>query len=273
MKEVASLKLKEALKRQLKLKKIGYQELAEHLNCSVPTVKRILTQEELTLSRLLAILEFLNLSLGELEMLAGQGDSGEVLFTPEQEKFLAENPHFLTYMLQLYGGDTPKKIAEKYKLDARATDKYLMGLEKHGLIKVTGKLRVKPRYKQVPHLGDGPLAKKYLESIISTSAALFMKMINDDIFSLEQSRRPKEQRVPKTFAFQGVKAKPETYKRYFTEQKKAMDEFQKAATYEEKTMDESELKTAVVLFAGSLVENDYPALDSINNVFGMIKPI
>jgi hypothetical protein len=51
VKEFKSQKIKAVIKDLLKKKNITYEDLAEQLECSVPTIKRILGPEELTLNR------------------------------------------------------------------------------------------------------------------------------------------------------------------------------------------------------------------------------
>lgn len=114
MQDIKSQNIKAVIKKLLKLKKLTYEEVETDLECSVPTVKRILGAEELTLTRLLQFCELL-------------------------EVFLAKNQAHFAYLLKLYAGQSPKQIAEKYGLTARSTDNYLIALEKHELSRVTGR--------------------------------------------------------------------------------------------------------------------------------------
>ncbi|MGZ3747775.1 MAG: hypothetical protein ACXWRE_10405 [Pseudobdellovibrionaceae bacterium] len=46
---------------------------------------------------------------------------------------MAKNKSIFAYLMNLLG-DTPKQIAESYNLTQRSTDKYIMVLEKQGVI-------------------------------------------------------------------------------------------------------------------------------------------
>lgn len=92
----------------------------------------------------------------------------------------AKNPHYLAYFLALYQS-TPDEIAEKNKLTSRATDKYLLHLEKQELIKVTGKLKVKPVYENIPSFGQGVLAKAYFKNFIQSGADFFISHISKSL--------------------------------------------------------------------------------------------
>ncbi len=153
MKEFKSQKIKSVLKGLLKKKGITYEELAQQMECSVPTVTRILGTEELSLNRLLELCEIVEIDLAELAVLTQENGEKEEKFTPEQEKFLAKNKNYLGYLLKLFSGETPKQIAEKNSLTQRSTDKYLIQLEKQELIHVTGKQKVKPAFKRFPTFG------------------------------------------------------------------------------------------------------------------------
>jgi len=271
MKDFATQKLKAAIKQQLRLKKATYQDLAAHLSCSVPTVKRILGSEEITLNRTLQILEFLDLTLSELELLASQGKEERPRFTPEQETFLVKNPNYFAFLLALHNGKTPKKIADEFQLNQKSLDKYLLGLERAGLIRVTGRSQVKPAYKQLPALGKGALAKAYYASVIRTGAEFFIRIVQDSLFAAPGRDEPKG--PAKFFTVQTVKVSAESYQRYTHEQRKAEEEFIRLSQYEEKTRPEGELQTAVTLQAAALVPSAYPPLNDLENVFGKITPL
>ena len=127
--------IKEVLKTLLKKKKQTYADLAIHLDCSEPTVKRILGNEELTLTRLLQICDFLNVSLGEIEGMIQKGGREEFHLSEKQQMFLVQNKNYFAYLMEIYQGLSTEQIAEKYKLTAKSTQKYLINLEKQ-----TGKL-------------------------------------------------------------------------------------------------------------------------------------
>lgn len=266
MGEYESMRLKTAIKSQLALRKAKYRDLAVHLACSIPTVKRILGDEELSVSRLLQILAFLDLSLSELEMLAARQDEKNAMkFTRAQEEFLVQNPNCFAYLTQLYGGETPATIATKYKLTPRASDKYLLALERADLIHVTGSGKVKPALNPMPKLGDGPLAKAHFRAFMERSTRFFINVVAKRIYALEKKAGEFGE-----FSVQSAKCSVELYKRYQADQERQLQEFSRAAAYEEKTRPPDELRTAVVLSAIAYVANDDKELEKFESVFGQI---
>lgn len=269
MKEFKSQRIKEAIKELLKKKGLTYENLAEELECSVPTIKRILGPEELSLNRLLQLCEILDVTLSDLEVMTKSLKEEAPHFTPEQEEFLAKNKNFFAYLMQIYSGETPKAIAQKHGLTDRSTDKYLIGLEKKELIHVTGALKVKPAFKEMPNLGVGILGKTYFESLVTTGARYFIETIRAGF-----RKDPKSTEWNKAkYSIQGLKVTQASYMAYTEQRNRAFRDFEKLAAFEEKTKDPSELMTAVILEANSLVPNDHECLHLIENALGEITNI
>lgn len=270
MKEFQSQKIKSALRDLLKKNKITYEDVAEKLECSVPTVKRILGPEELTLSRLLELCDLLSINLGDLQTLIGEEKSEEEKFTPAQENFLVKNSSYFAYLMKLFDSKTPKQIAETYGLNQRSNDKYLIGLEKNELIKVTGAGKVKPAFKGMPSLGQGALAKAYFKSFIQVGAEFFIRFIHESLSGISSDKKDGK-KDPANFSIWGTKMSRETYMQWTEDQNKLFQELQRRAAYEEKTRKPEEMMTAVIISAFTLVKNDYHGLESLDNVFGKIE--
>lgn len=259
-------KIKEAIKELLKKKGLTYEDLSEQLECSVPTIKRILGPEELSLTRLLQLCEILDVTFADLEAMTNAQGEKEERFTPEQEVFLAKNKNFFAYLMQLLSGETPKQIAEKYKLTERATDKYLIGLEKQELIRVTGKQKVKPVFQAVPDIGMGILARTYFESLINSSARYFVSVVGAGL----NNHKDSETRDTAKFSFAGFSCTKESYMAFTTERTRAFLNFEKLCTFEEKTKDPSQLMVAVILEANSLTKKENNSVGIIENAMGEI---
>lgn len=265
MDQFKSQKIKDALKGQLKKKGFTYEDLAAHLECSIPTVKRILGPEDLSLGRLLQICEFLEIELAELDALAGARESRTESFSSEQDAFLAQHPAHFAYLMRLFAGDSPRKIAQTYALTPRSTDKYLIALEKQNLIRVTGKLKVKPAFKRVPLLGRGPLAKVFFEKMIRGAARFFINTIHDSF-----QRRPDPSSPGQKFGLLSLKISRESFEAWTREQEASLRNLERLSAFEEKTRPESELMTAVVLEAHAFVATDNHDLKLIEDTMGTI---
>lgn len=266
MTDFKSQKIKKVIKALLKKRAITYEELADRLECSVPTVTRILGQEEMTLTRLLQFCEILEIDLAEIEALTKEGDEKEERFSPEQEAFLAKNKNYFAYLMKLFEGLTPKQIAEKFGLSQRSTDKYLIGLEKNELIRVTGKQKVKPAFKSFPSLGRGQLGDAYYEAMIKNSAQFFIERAREGLRA-----KPEERELHSAkFGINSVKVSKETYDNWMAEVRRVHRDFTKLADYEEKSKDPSELLTAIIMDANTLVPKDYKKLKLIEDTFGEV---
>jgi transcriptional regulator with XRE-family HTH domain len=269
MKEFKSQKIKSVIKDLLKKKNLTYEELAESLECSIPTVKRILGPEELTLNRLLQLCEIVEIDLAELETLTHDTEVPEEKFTEAQETFLAKNPNFFAYIMKLLYGSSPSEIAQTHNLTQRSTDKYLIGLERAELIKVTGRQKVKPVFKRGPTLGNGPLAKIHFASFINSAASFFKEIVTEGVST------PKGQKTtsPGRFVVQTMKITKASYDAWIEEQEKALRTLEKIALFEGKTKDPSELQTAVVVQGNAIMAYDHKALKILEGAAGEIPNI
>lgn len=270
MKQVEIQKLKSVIKSILKKKGMTYQDLAQELDCSLPTVNRILGPEDLTLGRTMQICDILDVTFAELAVLSEkQVEEEKQEFTPAQTQFLAKNKMFLAYLMKLYDGQTPAQIALEKKLTPRSTDKYLIALERQGLIRVTGKLRVKPTYKRLPHFGSGPLAELFYLSVIKNSNQFFSDLITEAIYRKNYPNEKKEN-IRSEFSVEVLKVSRESYEKWCKDQESLMRDFEKLASFEEKSKPESELMTAVIGKTHALVALNDPRLHLIWNTFGDI---
>lgn len=184
-----SLELKEVLKKLLKEQSYTYSDLAQELRCSVPTVKRILGPEEITLERLLIICEFLKISLSDLEKLSEMNrKSSQEFFTAAQEDFLAVNPNYLGYLAHLYNGENPESIQQKYRLTKKSTELYLIRLERQELLRVDSKGRVRLALTSFPRLlPNGKLIRAQYKALIAKSSQLFTRQVSRQ-FEIKEKR-------------------------------------------------------------------------------------
>lgn len=265
MQEFKSQRIKAVVKSLLKKKGMTYEQLAEQMDYSVPTIKRILGGEELSLNRLLQLCDILDTNLSEIEVLTQEPEGETPSFTEAQDEYLAKNKNYFAYLMKLYSGMTPKQIAEQYGLTERSTDKYLIGLEKHDLIKVSG-TRVRPAFKRNPSLGRGHLARAHAESLIKAASYFFIELVREGLYS----KKSPEEKNKALFSIATARVSRVSYEAFIEEQQKAFRNFEKLAAFEEKTKDPSELMTAVFVNSHTIVKNDYEGLKSLENTFGEI---
>lgn len=155
-----------ALRKTLKSKGLTYKEIAEQIDLSESSVKRLFSDGTFTLERFIEICNVIGVSLLDLAKIA---DSQEVEmfheYTIEQEKFFAKNLKYLAYFDQLLKMGSPKRVALVHSISKQQTSDFLSKLEKVGLIEWLPNDKVKfltPR--EVVWRKNGELRKLLLES-------------------------------------------------------------------------------------------------------------
>ncbi len=161
--ETENRKLKDLIKAIMKKKSYTYEDLAKAMNVSVPTVKRILNRDELSLPRFLFILEWLGMSLTHIAKLAEEGEhSDKVEYSVEQEQFLADHPHHFYILMELRQGFSVEQLTKKFNLTKKSMQKYLIDLDRCGLIELQANDRVKlNRAHPSDALAGGPIERTY----------------------------------------------------------------------------------------------------------------
>lgn len=142
------------IKRLMKKDGHRYTDLAKALQLSLPTVKRMLTRDDLPFERLVSIAHWLGMSLSELVELANHGREEAVQFSLKQEAYFAKNPRALHYFHLLLSGWRSEQIVQNFGFTNRETERLQFALEKVGLLEIWngGRLRLKSRgpYQMVP---------------------------------------------------------------------------------------------------------------------------
>lgn len=260
--------IKNTLKTLLKKKKQTYTDLANHLNCSEPTVKRILGAEELTLSRLLQICDFLNVTLAEIESLIQKGGREEFRLTDKQQMFLVQNKSHFAYLMEVYQGLSTEQIAEKHKLTAKSTQKYLINLEKHDLIKVN-KNKVTPFNKAFPSLNNGPLGIAFYKAIIQNSSAFFVDRVSEQIAQRSDSKKDSTW-DGSSYSVQCMDVSVETFKLTMKEIESRLYELERTASFEEKNLSPDKLKSGVIILGSTLMDRNDKSVETIQRSFGEV---
>lgn len=203
--------IKEAIKQLMKSKKITYKDLADSFSCSVPTIKRMLNKETLTISRLMDICKVLGMDVFELTtMMREQVIRGENFFTDEQEHFLSKHLKIYTFYRRLMYGYQEVDYKRKFKMSTNVIEFYKIKLHELGLVQIDESgnilslLRKRPQYKgslsrtfgehlkkEVPLMIDEEFEQGYDESVSdSMTEHLFL-------YDLMLSKKNKEQFLDK----------------------------------------------------------------------------
>lgn len=124
-----------ALKGLLRQRNVTYSQLADALECSLPTIKRWLNKPNVPLDRVLEIAEVANIEFAEICERANELSPQHFLFSDEQDALFVDRPEMLDYFMELMDGKSPKEIAKEYDLNARSSNLYQKHLAQVGLIK------------------------------------------------------------------------------------------------------------------------------------------
>lgn len=261
--------LKDAIKSVLKQQKKTYEDLAEELEISVPTVKRILTKEEMSVSRLLQICSYLKLSLSELEKIANYNKGAtRNSFTEKQEDFLSKNTNYLTFLLMMYSGLTLQEIQKQTKISDKSVKLYLLRLEKLDLITYR-KEKYHVPYETFPDLIPyGKIHETNFNNIIE-SGAQFFKRYNRNLVLAKDSQRDKGS----TMGLFMLTLSRTSYLEWFEKSKKLYQELQDISIVEENIPKLKDKKTVVLLSCHGMIESDDPEIEFLQNSFGVVKEI
>jgi transcriptional regulator with XRE-family HTH domain len=150
-----------ALKQILKAKKTTYKSLAERLNVSEQTIKRVLNGDDCSVSRLVEICSELGVKFFELMQLANSEQEHSFTLTEEQEQFFVDNPEYHAFFDAIRLEDL-EEIRKKHKLSERSVFLYLKKLDEMGLCELYEGNRFKLKVSgSNSWRGLGPLSKTY----------------------------------------------------------------------------------------------------------------
>lgn len=154
--------LVDALKRCLRMRGVTYRVLAERINLSEASVKRIFAERSFTLRRLEQVCAALEITVADLVRMAEQGRDRASTLTLEQEQVLAQDPALLSYFCLLLNGCTGAEIQRDYEFDEPQVRKILARLAAIGLVESLP--RGEPRLRvsrQILWRRDGPVRRAH----------------------------------------------------------------------------------------------------------------
>jgi len=152
----------DALKRCLKMRGLTYRALAERINLSEASVKRIFSERSFTLRRLEQVCGALEISMGELARMVEPGRSRPTSLSMEQEQALARDPALLSYFYLLLNGWPDLEIQRRYEFEALHIRKLRARLSELELIESLPRGRHRLRVgRQISWRIDGPVRRAY----------------------------------------------------------------------------------------------------------------
>lgn len=166
-KEIVSI-----IKQRTRLNGLTQQDLATNLRVSLPTIKRWLAGEFVTIDNLKRLCEEVGLTLSEVFAMVESYSVPKFQYTLEQEGFFAEHPDYLAFFDNLLRGYTVNRIQKKFSLSQRKVELYLAKLDKLELIDWLPQNKSKLLISGEPvWRKDGALAKKLRKEIFNSFQA------------------------------------------------------------------------------------------------------
>jgi len=160
--------LVEALKRCLRMRGMTYRALAERINLSEASVKRIFAERSLTLRRLEQVCAALEITVADLVRMVERGQDRASTLSLEQEQALARDPALLSYFCLLLNGCTGAEIQRDYEFNEPQVQKIVARLVGLGLIESLPRggprLRVN---RQILWRRDGPVRRAHERQVKS----------------------------------------------------------------------------------------------------------
>lgn len=177
--QIQTRKTKELIKTIMKKKGYKYEDLAKALKVSVPTIKRILNKEELSMERFFAILAWLGLNHAQFAKLAEEYRKEEFAgYSEEQERFLLEHPDHHYFLAELMDGYSPQQLAKRFNLNPYSLQKYLFDLDRLNFIELQAEGKVRLLNKgQVRTKEGGTLDRQYAEKWCHLTKTIFHEAI------------------------------------------------------------------------------------------------
>ena len=156
----------ECAKRYLKAQGKTYADLAVALDVSEATVKRIFSEENVSLNRLDEICNFLGMQLTDLASMVEQEATLLNTLTEEQEQHLVGNPKLLLMLYFLLNGWTVDEILNEYEIDEPEANTLLALLDRLKLIDLLPQNRVKLLVSRTLNWRiDGPIRKFFDQKV------------------------------------------------------------------------------------------------------------
>ena len=156
-----------AIKRSLKIRGLTYRDVANYLDLSEASVKRLFSTGSFSLQRLEAICNLLDIDFYELVRMTSMATVKKPQrLTVAQEQALADSPSLFAYFYLLLNGWTHQGICKEHGLSEVASIRRLAALDRLRLIELLPGNRVRLL---TDHIilwrRDGPVKRRYEKEI------------------------------------------------------------------------------------------------------------
>ena len=156
-----------ALKQQMRARQVTYKAAAEALELSEASVKRLFSEENISLTRLERLCELAGISMSELVALAESQRQSTGQLTVEQEQAIVDNPKLLLVGVCLINQYTFEEILSKYRMDEPELIQLFVQLDRLNIIELLPnnhyRLKLSPNFSWQP---GGPIQRFFIESMV-----------------------------------------------------------------------------------------------------------
>ncbi|MBF0362894.1 MAG: helix-turn-helix transcriptional regulator [Oligoflexia bacterium] len=162
----------ETLKKKIRHQNKNYEQLAEYLKVSLPTIKKMFSSKgnkknNISLERLGKCCDFLQITFFDLVKMAKEENAFvQKYFTQQQEEILTSNDNIFYLFFMLMNNHSAQDAKIKLKLNDNELDNYLLKLDKIKLIELHPEQKIKimvpPNILWIP---DGALRSYYATAL------------------------------------------------------------------------------------------------------------
>ncbi|OUR69864.1 hypothetical protein A9Q77_08120 [Marinomonas sp. 42_23_T18] len=136
MRTAANAEITNALKGALKSKGMTYRDVAEKLDLSEKTIKRLFRDKDCSLSRLNDICELIDLSLYDLLDFAKNYNEPLAKLSYPQQVYLGAHPYHFNFLILLTTDHGIEQIQQTYGLSDVSIFRYLRDLDQESMIEL-----------------------------------------------------------------------------------------------------------------------------------------
>lgn len=157
--------LRKMLKRQLKINKMNYSDVAKVLDVSESTVKRWMTSGDFSIETLSKIAKLVNFHVADLLKINHDEDIQHHVYTKAQEQYLSKNPLANAVLLKTIYGYSIEDCQNIIGITKAQVIRYLRGLDRVGFIELHEQEKIKV-LKKGPFRArpDGDFEQKYFKA-------------------------------------------------------------------------------------------------------------
>ncbi len=156
----------DALKRCLRARGLAYRDVAEQLQLSEASVKRIFSRGTFSLERLESVCALVELRISDLCRIAEQQEGMTGQLSLEQESALARSPRLLRCFYRLLSGWDLARVARHHDLGRHEATRLAARLDRLGLVDCLPGGRIQVLTGQhIRWRRDGPLWRRYAEAV------------------------------------------------------------------------------------------------------------